>query len=59
MLDAHILVTRRGEPIAQIIPPPPPERPAPWLGSFKSSGKIVGDITAPPLRESDWEVLRS
>ena len=39
-----ILVTRKGEPIAQIIPPPLPERPSSWLGSFVSSGKIVGDI---------------
>ena len=39
-----ILVTRKGEPIAQVIPPPPPEQRTDWLGSFKSSGRIVGDI---------------
>jgi len=53
-----ILVTRKGEPIAQVLPPPPPERPESWLGSFRSTGKIVGDIMSPPLGESDWETLR-
>src|SRR5438132_8884485 len=32
-----ILVTRKGEPIAQIIPPPPPKRPESWLGDRKST----------------------
>ncbi len=54
-----ILVTRRGEPIAQIIPPPPPGMPETWLGSFSDSGKIVGDIVAPALEERAWEALRS
>jgi len=53
-----ILVTRKGEPIAQVIPPPAPEKSPAWLGSFKSSGKIVGDIVSPVLDEKDWEVLK-
>jgi len=52
-----ILVTRKGEPIAQILPPPPPEKPESWLGSFTSSGKIVGDIISPALDEKEWEAL--
>jgi prevent-host-death family protein len=52
-----ILVTRRGEPIAQIQPPPPPQRPASWLGSFRDSGRIVGDIVSPAGEEEMWEVL--
>jgi len=54
-----ILVTRKGEPIAQIVPPPPPEKPASWLGSFSATGKITGDIVSPPVPESEWEALRS
>jgi prevent-host-death family protein len=53
-----ILVTRQGEPIALISPPPRPEKPKPWLGSFKSKGRIVGDIVSPIADESDWEALR-
>jgi prevent-host-death family protein len=52
-----VLVTRKGEPIAQVIPPPLPEQKPEWLGLFKSSGKIVGDIISPAVEERDWEVL--
>ena len=54
-----ILITRRGEPMAQVIPPPPPEKQASWLGAFQSTGKIVGDITSPALDEKAWEALQS
>jgi len=53
-----ILVTRKGEPIAQVLPPPLPEMPKSWLGSFQSTGKIVGDITSPSLDECEWEMLK-
>lgn len=52
-----ILVTRQGEPIALISPPPRPEKPESWLGSFKSKGRIVGDIVSPASDEKDWEAL--
>lgn len=54
-----ILITRRGEPIAQVIPPPPPPKPPSWLGSFRGTGRITGDITGPAVAEEEWEVLRS
>lgn len=53
-----ILVTRRGDPIAQIMPPPPKERPRSWLGCFKGTGRIVGDIVNPAISEEEWEALR-
>jgi prevent-host-death family protein len=52
-----ILVTKKGEPIAQVIPPPKPKKPATWLGSFKGTGKIKGDILSPVVSERDWEAL--
>jgi len=52
-----VVVTRRGKPVAQILPPPPSERPGSWLGSFRKTGEIVGDILS-PVAEQDWEVLR-
>lgn len=52
-----ILVTRRGEPIAQILPPP--AQPGSWLGTFQATGKIVGDIIAPAVEEQEWGVGRS
>lgn len=53
-----IMITRRGEPIAQVVPPPPPERPAQWLGCMKGTGRILGDIVSPVMDESDWEAAR-
>ena len=53
-----VLVTRFGEPVAQVTPPPPPERPKRWLGAMAGTGSIQGDIVAPASDESDWEVLR-
>lgn len=52
-----ILVTRKGEPIAQIVPPPP-EKPVSWLGSLAGTGKITGDVVSPPVTANDWEALR-
>ena len=54
-----VLVTRFGEPVAQVVPPPPPQRPKHWLGAMVGSGRILGDIVAPAADEADWEVLRS
>lgn len=53
-----ILVTRKGEPIALVTPPPSPPKPESWLGSMRNSIKIKGDIIAPVLNEKDWQVLR-
>ncbi len=52
-----VLVTRRGEPIALIEPPPQPERYESWLGTFSSRGAITGDIISPALSSREWEVL--
>ena len=53
-----ILITCRGEPIAQVIPPPPAERPASWLGCMRGTVQILGDIVSPVMDESDWEAAR-
>lgn len=53
-----ILVTRFGEPVAEIVPPQAPARPATWLGCMKGTGRILGDIVAPAADEEDWDALR-
>jgi prevent-host-death family protein len=53
-----ILVTRFGEPIAEVVPPSVPPRPANWMGSMADSMDIVGDIVLPTTEESDWEALQ-
>lgn len=52
-----MIVTKRGEPIARIDPPPPQEKEASWLGSFRSQGKILGDVVSPIASEEEWAAL--
>lgn len=52
-----IRVTRRGKPVAEVIPPSP-KRSNDWIGSMKGKSKILGDIISPAGDASDWEVLR-
>jgi hypothetical protein len=51
-----LLVTRRGEAVALIMPPP---RSEPWLGKFRGDARIVGDIMDPVVEENEYEVLES
>jgi len=53
-----ILVTKFGEPVAQVVPPPPAPRPKRWLGDLAGTGRIRGDIIAPASDERDWEARR-
>ena len=53
-----ILVTRFGQPIAEIVPPSVPEQPKRELGTLRGSFRILGDIVSPASDEEDWEVLR-
>jgi len=52
-----ILVTRKGEPIALVLPPPPPPKPERWLGCMRNALKINGDVISPVIDEKVWEVL--
>jgi prevent-host-death family protein len=52
-----LLVTKRGVPIAQILPPPPPEPPPSGFGVMAGTVEELGDILA-PVDEADWETLR-
>jgi prevent-host-death family protein len=51
-----ILVTRRGNPVAEV-GPPTPKADRSWIGSMKQM-QILGDIVSPASDEDDWEVLR-
>jgi prevent-host-death family protein len=52
-----VVVTRRGERIAEIHPPSPVQSEPGWLGSFAERGRITGDLVA-PIASDDWEALR-
>ncbi len=53
---APLLVTKRGEPIALVMPPPPRNKSNTGFGVMARTGKITGDIVT-PLAKTDWEVL--
>jgi len=53
-----ILVTRFGEPVAEVIPPSTaPGKPG-WLGSMTGTAQIKGDLVSPASDVRDWEVLK-
>lgn len=53
-----ILVTRRGVPIAEVVPATPRVSRSSWLGTLQGRARIVGDVVAPAGEEGDWETLR-
>lgn len=54
-----VRITRRGEPIADVVPPQPPERPDGWLGVMSDRMRIRGDITAPSSELVPWDAEES
>jgi prevent-host-death family protein len=52
-----VLITRRGEPIAQVVPPPPGGQGTAWLGTMAGTATIVGDLIAPAAEPEEWEAL--
>lgn len=54
-----VLVTKRGEPIAEIVPPSAPPGLGRTLGAFAGTGRIAGDVVAPAGDARDWEALRA
>ena len=51
-----VLVTRRGVPVAEIIPPSPATVGTDWLGSMRTTATIVDDLVA-PIASDEWEAL--
>jgi prevent-host-death family protein len=53
-----VLVTRFGQPVAEVVPPPVKAQPKRQLGALRGTARITGDIVSPASDENDWEVLR-
>lgn len=53
----RIVITRRGQPVAEVGPPPKPPAPAEWLGQFAGTATLTDDLIEPPGPSSEWEVL--
>jgi len=52
-----VLITKRGDPIAVVTPPPLPPKKESWIGMYQDQGKIVANIIDPVIDDVDWEVL--
>ena len=52
-----LLITKRGEPIAEIVAPSSAHSREDWIGSATGTGTITGDVIE-PLGADDWEAAR-
>ena len=51
-----LLITRRGEPIAEVIPPSLATSGATWLGAMRGTARITGDLVEPAGSLGEWEI---
>jgi len=54
----RLIVTRRGTPVAEVVPPAVGRQVSGWLGSAAGSGRITGDLVAPIVAPDEWEAAR-
>ena len=52
-------VTRRGKPLADVIPASPEAEERSWIGSMSGSIEIVGDIVSPVIDIEAIEALKN
>jgi len=53
-----VLITRFGEPVAEVVPPTRPAPATEWLGSMKGRAEIRGDVVGPALEAGAWKATR-
>lgn len=54
---ASIVVTKRGEPVAEINPPSRASTSEEWLGSMRGTATMADDLIAPASASTEWDVL--
>jgi prevent-host-death family protein len=52
-------VTRRGKPLADVIPASPEAEERSWIGSMSGTIDIVGDIVSPVIEIESIEALKN
>jgi prevent-host-death family protein len=52
-----IVITKRGEPVAEINPPSPANTGEGWLGSMRGTATMTDDLIAPASTTSEWEAF--
>ena len=56
---APLRVTRRGKPLADVIPASPEAEERSWIGSMSGSIDIVGDIVSPVIEIESIEAQKN
>lgn len=54
----RLVITKRGTPVAEVVPISPEMGRKKWLGSMTGTAKILGDIISPVIDLDDIEALR-
>jgi prevent-host-death family protein len=49
-----VLITRFGQPVAEVVPPRRAASRNDWLGCMAGRAEIIGDIVAPVTDEKNW-----
>jgi len=52
-----VLVTRRGEPVAEIVPPSIGALGSSWLGAMRGTATITGDLIEPVIDPDEWDAV--
>jgi prevent-host-death family protein len=52
-----VLVTRRGEPVAEIVPPSAGALRSSWLGAMRGTATITGDVIEPVSDPDEWDAV--
>ena len=53
-----ILVTRFGQPIAEVVPPRPAKPDDDWIGCMRGRAEITGDVVGPVVPAEAWQANR-
>ena len=54
-----IVVTKRGEPVAEINPPSPASTGEGWLGSMRDTATMTDDLIEPASTIKEWDTFGS
>ncbi len=53
-----VLITRYGQPVAEVVRPQRRASRAGWVGSMAGSVRISGDVVAPAVDAKTWAAMR-
>ena len=51
----RVSITRRGKPVAEVVPPSPASVSSDWIGALAGSARFTGDIVAPVVGSGEWD----